>query len=242
MNKKIIFGIVAIIVVVGGASLLTSGDGTKGRFYDPSGRGRGRSPVPQSYSSEPVSSYPTPNTAAAGVALSAELLPANDNITRVELAFLLYKTLDYKNAGLGVNTTGCFKDSKLTQYKNPYDNLLGENAICMLVSKNILAGFSDSTFKPFNTVSRAEAAKIFQVAFDQTYTSQSGDSKAYYADVADNKVWFYPSVAWLVNAKVADIVSAPKNNFFPSQALTHARALYWIANVKKNVPTSKWVK
>ncbi len=241
MNNKIVVGVVALIVIVGGASILSSGSGSKGSFYDPSGRERGRGAAPQAYSSAAISSYPASSPAVAGTALSAEVLPVNDNITRVELAFLIYKTLDYKSSGLGVNTTGCFKDSKLTQYKNPYDNLMGENAICMMVSKNIMGGYQDGTFKPFAYVNRAEAAKIFGAAFDQFGPTVPPSLNGYYADVK-NADWFYQSVAWLVNAKVADIVSSPKNNFFPAQNLSHGRALYWIANVKKNVPTSKWVK
>lgn len=239
MNNKIVVGVVALIVIVGGASILSSGDGTKGRFYDPSGRGRGS--VPQSYSSEPVSSYPA-SKMEAGTVISAELLPGNDNITRVELAALIFNTFQNNDGVFVEKTTGCFSDSKLTQYKiNPKENLLGENAICMMASKNIMKGYSDGTFKPFAFVSRAEATKVFAAAFDQLAPTVPPSLNGLYVDVK-NSDWFYQSVAWAVNAKVADIVSSPKNNFFPTQNLSHARALYWIANVKKNVPTSKWVK
>ncbi len=246
MNKKIIIGVLTLIVIVAGASILTPRGGPKGSYYDGNSRGNsgnsgnsrsssqpgsGRGGFPQGYSDEPTLST-----------ISAELLPVNDNITRVELAYLIYEAIHYNSSLYSPGVPlGCFKDSKMMQYKNYEENQIGEIAICKLASKNIMGGYSDGTFKPFGYVNRAEAAKIFQAAFSPTFASPAGDSKAYYADVPNNS-WFYPYVAWLVNAKVADIVSSPTNYFYPATLLTHGRALYWINNVKKNVPKSKWDK
>lgn len=239
MNKKALIGIITVIVIVAGASVLSSG-GLKGSFYDGERGDERRREEPPNFNGE-SEEKPEEDTSGTLTAISAEALPANENITRVELAFLIHKTLDYKAWGIGPYTAGCFNDSKITEYINFYDDYMAEVAICLMASKNIMASYEGGMFKPFGTVNRAEAAKIFQAAFDPEAKAAAPNPNGYYADVK-NSDWFYDSVAWLVNSKVADVVSSPTNYFFPAEPLTHARALYWIKNVKKNVPTSKWVK
>lgn len=244
MNNKAWYAI-ATIVIVGAAAYFVSGESLSGRFSPGSERDRGdrgaesSAPVPRSYSSE-MSTPSGELQSTKDSAFSPEALPVNNNINRAQLAMLIAKTLD-EGAGYGLGIYG-YKDCANDLPASPgiYGTSNIHNVICYIKAMGIMSGYGDGSFKPYGTVTRAEAAQVFGKAFGPG-SGASMPPPVIYADVKAND-WFYGSVRWLVNSKVTDIVSSPKNNFFPGGLLTNGRAIYWMNNVKKNVPKSLWVK
>lgn len=57
------------------------------------------------------------------------------------------------------------KETELNDFKDR-DEIINKGAVASLVEKKILNGYPDGSFKPKNPITRAEAAKIFNVAYD----------------------------------------------------------------------------
>lgn len=112
-----------------------------------------------------------------------------------------------------------------------------EYVICYMVKKNIMPIYPDGTWKPFAKVTREEAAKVFIKVFDPKATVPPAAISAY-TDSNSDAVWI------LASDKIADTVAfkGPDSYFHPKKNLTTGRALFWIDNVKKNVPPAKWMK
>ncbi|MEZ0537026.1 S-layer homology domain-containing protein [Caldicellulosiruptoraceae bacterium PP1] len=82
------------------------------------------------------------------------------------------------------------------------------------VAKGIVSGYPDTTFRPDNSVTRAEFAKMIVQALG---ISTKDQSVTQFSDVTE-KDWFYPYVAALYNLGVVNGRSA--NKFAPNEKIT----------------------
>lgn len=114
--------------------------------------------------------------------------------------------------------------------------------VCYLNTKGVMQGYADGTFKPNQKVTRAEAAKIYVMAYDVTLDigMGGGPSVSPYADVSEND-WYYQYVVDLVDYKIADIKGYVGAKFYPKQFLTVGRAEYWAKNLVKAIEKAKTV-
>ena len=84
-----------------------------------------------------------------------------------------------------------------------------------LLSKGIITGYSDNTFRPNKTITRAEFCAIINKVFG--YTQASNDA---FNDIKSGD-WFYTDV---LKAKEAGIINGYNNNFFPGKPITRQDA------------------
>lgn len=82
---------------------------------------------------------------------SDKSLGANEDISREDMAYIAKKALEF--AGFTFGGAAPFEDeAQIAEY--------AQDAALALRSEGIIGGFPDGTFKPKNTATRAEAAKI----------------------------------------------------------------------------------
>ncbi|OGX68538.1 MAG: hypothetical protein A2189_07025 [Paenibacillus sp. RIFOXYA1_FULL_44_5] len=87
-----------------------------------------------------------------------------------------------------------------------------QGAIIDLYNRKLVSGFTDYTFRPDNSITRAEASVILVRAFRITQTSQP-----YFTDLPPDH-WAYSSIA---KAYAAGIINGyPNNTFQPDEPLT----------------------
>ena len=79
--------------------------------------------------------------------------------------------------------------SELSKYSDIADVLWAEEAILALTEKGILSGYGDGTFRPNNTITRAEFVKMLTLAFGFTDGTETLD----FLDVEEND-WYAPFV------------------------------------------------
>ena len=96
------------------------------------------------------------------------------------------------------------------------------DAVIYLSDRNILAGYSDGTFKPDKKVNRAEALKTIASAFIPK-TENVNRKSTDFTDIPDN-AWYLPSIEWALTKRVID--GPPKATAFaPTRAVTKAEFL-----------------
>src|SRR3990167_8553959 len=101
-------------------------------------------------------------------------LTSSGNINKAEFASLVVK-----NAGLETAPCNVFSDVPENVWFNGY--------VCALYNQGIVKGFADGTFKPYESLTRAEAAKIIHLAFGMEY---SCTLPKLFKDI-DNLSWYY---------------------------------------------------
>lgn len=113
--------------------------------------------------------------------------------------------------------------------ENPFIDLSDDHsnadAVIALYYQGVVAGYSDSTFKPDKKVNRAEFAKMLVEASDLDYTDFEASVMANcFRDVKDlPDHWFAPSVC---AAKTQGWISGyDGGNFLPTQNINRAEAL-----------------
>lgn len=82
----------------------------------------------------------------------------------------------------------------LNTYAETFSDIQGhwaEETIIKWQDKGIISGYPDGTFKPDNSVTRAELAKVLTIAFDLDKTNKDKMSLNKYSDVNEND-WYYP--------------------------------------------------
>ena len=97
-------------------------------------------------------------------------------------------------------------------------------AIQYLFDNNVISGYSDGTFKPYNTVNRAELLKILVGG-----TGNNPSVAQYHSCFPDvNSEWFAPYVCY---AKSKGWVQGyPDNSFRPSQVVSKVEAIKMLVN------------
>ena len=245
MNKKAWYALGVLVIVIAGAWFAV-GSSFKGSWIpsdrSQANRGDNRSatPVPRGYSSEPKT--PSGEPQPISKAFSPEALPVNDNINRAQLAMLIFNTLD-NGTKISLITdsiyTNCVSDLPVPPAKNGTANI--DNVICYMMVNNIMKGYADGKFKPYDTVTRGEATKFFEEAFNHYsyYYKTTPAANPFYGDVSANAP-YYTSIKWLVENSAQDIVANGKNSFFPSNMLSNGRAIYIVNKIKQNVPKQAW--
>lgn len=94
-----------------------------------------------------------------------------------------------------------------------------EIQVCALHSAYI-SGYSDGSFRPDKSITRAEAAQMFYLlAKADGYTPSSGSSKEFFPDVKKSD-WYYDAVKYLADIGVAS--GYPDETFKPNSTITRA--------------------
>lgn len=128
--------------------------------------------------------------------------------------------------------TSCVLFSDVT-YDNPY-----YDSINFLKNKGILSGYADGTYKPSNTINRAEFIKILISA--KFGTSVSPINKACFSDV-DSSQWY---ASYVCSAKENGIVNGyPDGTFRPSNSINYVEALKMLLetyNLKPDAKSNPW--
>lgn len=118
------------------------------------------------------------------------------------------------------------------------------DAIMTLFDIGVIDGYPDGTFKPFNTINRAELMKMIMAYF---YNDRIINTSSCFLDVFDE--WFAPFVC---TARRFDIIAGyDDGSFRPGQTLNHAEGIKIIMNVMavpsnsnaklpRDVPASEW--
>lgn len=99
-----------------------------------------------------------------------------------------------------------------------------EGFINDFVSKGYIGGYDDNTFRPNNSITRAEFVKIVNRTFGFTEKATEG-----FKDVASNK-WYYDDI--LIAKKAGYIDGYDDNTFRPDNLITREEASKIIATVK----------
>jgi hypothetical protein len=130
----------------------------------------------------------------------------NDNITRAEMSKITAELFDIPTT-LVPRTS--FSDITSTNWFTPY--------IYGLTTENLIAGFPDGTFKPFQSVTRAEALQLLLNAKELELTTETPATP--FTDVTSTD-WFYS----IVNTAVASgvITGYEDGTFKPNQLVTRA--------------------
>ncbi|MBC8630926.1 N-acetylmuramoyl-L-alanine amidase [[Eubacterium] tenue] len=106
---------------------------------------------------------------------------------------------------------------------NDIDRHWAKNAILDFVSKGYINGYGDGTFKPDNSITRAEFVKLLNKAFGFTKTGQEN-----FTDVSESD-WYYNDVCIGVNSGY--INGYGDNTFKPNKQISREEASKIIATV-----------
>lgn len=139
-----------------------------------------------------------------------EFKPLTDTIKRIVFD---NKMLGEAPSGMG-NTDGVH-DSTENRFTDVDSSFWGYTAICTLADNFILNGYLDKTFRPNESITRAEFAKII-VSAAGTFDAMA---KTAFSDVSEED-WFYSYVASAVEKGY--IKGYPDNTFSPNEKITRA--------------------
>lgn len=128
-------------------------------------------------------------------------------VSRVEVLKLIFSALksDVPSAN---NLTFSFKDTNRSEWYAPF--------LEFAIASNIVKGYSDNTFKPSQTVNKAEFAKMLVIALNENIDESPSDLPS---DVSSSD-WFAPYVAFVVENGYADLVNG---KFYPNDAMDRAK-------------------
>ncbi len=128
----------------------------------------------------------------------------------------------------GNGSTMMVKDAKTVKFIDIPDSHPHAKAINYLKEKAIIGGYSDGTFKPDNTVNRAEALKI--ILGGAGIENKTGVDQNPFPDVITSD-WF---AGWVLSAKERSIVNGnPDGTFTPQNIVNGAEALKMILLTNK---------
>ncbi|MFC1729794.1 S-layer homology domain-containing protein [candidate division KSB1 bacterium] len=126
------------------------------------------------------------------------------------------------------------EDKNLFTDINIYDS--NYDAIKYLKDKDIIAGYPDGSFKPSNTVNRAEALKMLMLAFN---VDVGGPYEINYSDV-DKEAWYAPTLA---TASARGIVKGyDDGKFRPGNTVNRAEYLKILFETTGTKPNSEITK
>ncbi|HBE17314.1 MAG TPA: hypothetical protein DEG17_18365 [Cyanobacteria bacterium UBA11149] len=94
-----------------------------------------------------------------------------------------------------------------------------------LINRNYISGFPDGTFRPENSITRAEYGALIAKTFN--LPRQVGASSGNFKDIPDN---FWAKEAIIKAANMGFITGFPDSTFRPSQNLTRTQAFISIVN------------
>jgi S-layer homology domain len=109
-----------------------------------------------------------------------------------------------------------------TTFPDVERNSLLEEALNYLTARNIINGYPDGTFKPYNQVNRAEAAKFL---LNSRYGLVSAKPQQLFPDVPQT-AWYAPFVTFAHKQSI--IIGYPDGTFKPAQTVNTAEFLKMI--------------
>jgi hypothetical protein len=124
-----------------------------------------------------------------------------------------------------------FSDVKNTKFKEPVN---------ILTTIGIIDGYSDGTYRPNNTVTRAEMAKLIIVSLGKEEASEALKNEAKFSDVKKGS-WAAGYINYAANQGI--IKGYPDGSFKPSQTVTYAEAatmLLRTLNYTKELESKKY--
>lgn len=143
-------------------------------------------------------------------------LMGNSAISKAEFAALVVN-----NAGLETAPCNVFSDVPKDVWFNEY--------VCALYNEGIVKGYLDGTFKPFASLTRAEAAKIIHQAFGVEY---SCNLPKLFKDV-ESSTWYYDFINQLAAYDFFSKETQIGSNFKPNDNLTKSSADRWFLQASK---------
>lgn len=76
-------------------------------------------------------------------------------------------------------------------------------ALAYLTAKGVTGGYEDGSFRPENSITRAEFVKIASVAFEYVYEEKEDDESEFAVPDVSKADWFYPYVRGAFEGKIA---------------------------------------
>lgn len=142
-------------------------------------------------------------------------------VSRVEALKLIFAGLaaDVPDAG-SVKFT--LSDLSASEWYAPF--------VAYAIDKKVVAGYPDRTFKPAQTVNKAEFAKMLVLSLEVDINlTVAPDSPIIGSDVKPSD-WFYPYVEYLVDNEIIDLID---NQFNPAEPMDRAKVAEAIWRVVK---------
>ncbi len=144
-----------------------------------------------------------------------------NNVTRAEFATMLYNSVD--------------KDEKVELSKLNFVDMTGKewyaDAVCWGVSKGIITGYDDNTFRGNNEISRQEMAVIVSKFIETTENDFEKGNSIVFDDENEISVW---AKGYVDNISAYGIVRGDNNNcYMPRKSLNRGEAAVIINNVVK---------
>ena len=181
----------------------------------------------------------------SGVGTSYPVIGTLSNGNKVDIVETIdgWHKIKYKGSYGYVSGKYIQIDSKTTF--NDIDGHWAKNAIIDFATKGYINGYEDGTFKPDNSITRAEFVKILNKAFGYTNVGKENFSDVNPSD------WYYNDICIGVNAGY--INGYEDNTFKPDKQITRAEASKIIAtalnlkgdgnlNFKDSSEISNWAK
>ena len=142
-----------------------------------------------------------------------------NNITRAEVATIFYRLLTDDARDYYYSTDSGFSDVNPGDWYN--------TAVATMVQAGILNGYSDGTFKPNASITRAEFATIAARFLSNPYSTKDRfyDTEGHWAEVYINRA-----------AEIGWIGGYPDGSFKPDQYITRAEAVTLVNNVLGRAP------
>lgn len=114
------------------------------------------------------------------------------------------------------------------------DSYFAAESISFLGARNIIAGYTDGTFKPDNAINRAEFSKVVKNAFLLSSTMKAAAMP--FKDVSVLN-WFYTPIRALYNANL--VQGYPSGDFFPGRYIQRDEAAKILAVEHANLASAK---
>jgi hypothetical protein len=150
-------------------------------------------------------------------------LPALTSTSKSASYIVKYDAKGQSTASTAPNTTSSTTTPNGTSLQDVADTYWAKPFIERLVKDNIINGYSDGTFKPEQTVTRAELSVILQKAFSEDPVRKSRT----FSDVPAN----HSAAAAIDKAYTTGFVSGYSDNTFrPDLKVTKAQTLVYLAN------------
>ena len=147
-----------------------------------------------------------------------------NNITRAEVATIFYRLLTDDARDYYYSTDSGFSDVNPGDWYN--------TAVATMVQAGILNGYSDGTFKPNASITRAEFATIAARFLSNPYSTKDRfyDTEGHWAEVYINRA-----------AEIGWIGGYPDGSFKPDQYITRAEAVTLVNNVLGREPHADYM-
>lgn len=128
-------------------------------------------------------------------------------------------------AALGVSKGAGFTDSN---YKGCFPDVVGqpyEQAVCYLQSKALVKGYVDGTFKPEALMTRAEAVKLMEVAYETVKIKPAVADIVMpaYSDIGD--AWYTDWIQSAADEGITDVKSFAGLKFRPNDMLKNSEGI-----------------